>query len=531
MEIGRQNAELISLGKAWCTHLRTDQTGMGVGLVEEMTGLPITGGRFTCDYATDPSGFAGMRLDPVGFYEANCRGCTDRVPGGRVPNLGTLAERELAERAEQEQRADTARRTALAERQRRSDHRTLVAAQLDAGCQQLVSLINQLDIDPANSEAAEELRTAARLTPEMFVGSIRAMLRTDSQALRSAVLLDVLLLLESGGAQPELHAVCLDAVRAGWALGEGCRYLAEHGVAADFDNALAEAVIRRAGPSGDFHRRKSGDAGAFLRYHSASPAAVEAQLAAELRRGESHRRAAAASATRSLIEIDDSIGRRLLPAMLDGLRHSEDRYDHYNPSDEIAQTVGVVLVSDASHVEESVSARWKGASAGYRRRLIDCYDSPVRHDSGPLSADVFEAVLGRCVTALHDLPNLKNLDLDEDYQGRASDLLTLTTSRAPIGALSADTLLGLLLTWIDREHEFHESPPTGPMAMFQQMGGEAQLAHLRRDIASATANAAERIPKEFVSACSDLFAGTDSNPWARAEIVRIPVCQAEVRHR
>ena len=115
-------------------------------------------------------------------------------------------------------------------------------------------------------------------------------------------------------------------------------------------------------------------------------------------------------------------------------------------------------------------------------------------------------------------------------QLRASDLLALATSRAPVGALSADTLLGLLLTSIDREHVFHESPPTGPMAVLQQMGGEAQLGHLRRDIASAAANAAERIPKEFVSACSDLFAGTDANPWARAEIVRIVGRIARVSH-
>ena len=61
MAIGRENDELIALGKAWCTHIRTDRSGLGVGMVEEMTGLPITGGRFTCDYAEHPGGLAGTR--------------------------------------------------------------------------------------------------------------------------------------------------------------------------------------------------------------------------------------------------------------------------------------------------------------------------------------------------------------------------------------------------------------------------------------------------------------------------------------
>ena len=104
VEVGRRNAELISLGKAWCTHLRADRGPLGVGMVEEMTGLPVTGGRLTCDFARRPVGLAGMELEPtaLAFYEDNCMGCTDRAPGNRVPNLSTWAEPLLAERAEQE---------------------------------------------------------------------------------------------------------------------------------------------------------------------------------------------------------------------------------------------------------------------------------------------------------------------------------------------------------------------------------------------------------------------------------------------
>jgi len=146
MSIGRENEELIALGKAWCTHIRTDRSGLGVGMVEEMTGLPITGGRFTCDYAEHPGGFAGMQLaaSALGFYEDNCRGCPHRSPGGRVPNLGTWAEQLIAERQRREEAEEEARRTVLAERKSRAAHRRVVAASLNAAAQEVVELVNRL---------------------------------------------------------------------------------------------------------------------------------------------------------------------------------------------------------------------------------------------------------------------------------------------------------------------------------------------------------------------------------------------------
>lgn len=62
LSIDRENEEFISFGKAWCTRIRTDRSGLGVGMVEEVTGLPITGGRVTCDYAQYPGGLAGTQL-------------------------------------------------------------------------------------------------------------------------------------------------------------------------------------------------------------------------------------------------------------------------------------------------------------------------------------------------------------------------------------------------------------------------------------------------------------------------------------
>lgn len=101
LSLGRENQEFISLGKAWCTHIRTDRSAFGVGLLEQETGLPISGGRFTCDYAANQDWAAAPQLSAsaLNFYENNCPGCSHRSPGGRIPNLGTWAEQRLNERA------------------------------------------------------------------------------------------------------------------------------------------------------------------------------------------------------------------------------------------------------------------------------------------------------------------------------------------------------------------------------------------------------------------------------------------------
>jgi hypothetical protein len=128
--IGERNAELISLALGWCKHPRADRSMMGIGLVEEMTGLPISGGRLTCDYAENPPRFSGMQLEKSALvlYEQNCRGCQYRDPGGIVPNLSTWAEPILALRAQEEEARETEAVEATDRLQERTSRRSLVAA-------------------------------------------------------------------------------------------------------------------------------------------------------------------------------------------------------------------------------------------------------------------------------------------------------------------------------------------------------------------------------------------------------------------
>lgn len=522
MAIGRENEELFALGKAWCTHIRTDRSGLGIGMVEEMTGLPITGGRFTCDYAEHPGGLAGMQLaaSALSFFEDNCRGCPHRAPGGRIPNLGTWAEPLIAERERREEAEAEAQQLAIAEREARAAHRTLVGASLSAAGQEAVDLINRLDLDPADTEAAESLRAAAQLAPEAFADELKAMLYTDARLLRSSVLLDVLLHLDAEDDPVGLHSLCHDAVCDGWGRSEGCRHLAQHGEAHDADDRFIEALVFHAAPAGWSMFRTRGEPAALLHFHSLVPDAVEARLGALLRHGEAWRRAAAAAATRAVFDVDNAAGLRLLSALLDGLRHHEDWRDHHEAGGEIASTIALLLRDAPVAVDAAIAARWPAASAAYRRRLIDCYDSLARHAAEHLSADAAQVVLARAVSALSE-PMQETHDFEEDYQGRASDLLKLAVPVSPTEILSAEVLVGLLLEWLEREREFHEAEPSGPLGVLEKMGGEARLGGLVRDVADAVVLAGHRDPGAFLVACAELFDGTESTPTVGAEIVRM----------
>ncbi len=522
MAIGRENEELIAVGKAWCRHIRTDRSGFGVGMVEEMTGLPITGGRFACEYADHPGGLAGMQLaaSALGFYEDNCRGCLHRAPGGRIPNLGTWAEPLIAEQQKREEAEAEARRAVMAEREARAAHRTLLGASLSAAGQEVVDLVNKLDLDPADTAAAEALRAAARLASEVFADELKEMLYTDARLLRSPVLLEVLLQLDSDVDSPVLHSLCQEAVCEGWGCAEGCRHLARYGKARDADDRLLEALVFHASPAGLSLFRTRGEPAALLHYHSLVPNAVEAKLGALLRHGEAWRRAAAAAATRAVLQVDSAAGVRLLSALLDGLRHHDDWRDHDEAGGEIASAVALVLGDEPVAVDLAIAGRWPGASAQYRRRLIDCYDSLARHASEPLSADAARVVLARAVSVLSE-PLHETHDFEEDYQGRASDLLKLAVPVSPTKVLSPDVLIGLLLAWLEREREFSATEPTGQLAVLEKMGGEARLGGLVRDIADAVVLAGHRDPGAFLVACAELYEGTETTPAVRAEIVRM----------
>ena len=464
-----------------------------------------------------------LEVTALGFYEDNCTGCTDRAPGNRVPNLSTWAEPLLAERAKQERAREEAQQAELAERQKRVDHRTFVARALSATSQEIVALINRIDLEPSDTDAYESLRGHARLAPDAFTDDIKALLYTDTRMLRSSVLLEVLLAVDTAGAQ--LHELCLSAVREHWGLTEGCQYLSEHGLGTDLDEDLLDAIVFHAAP-GDrmmfaMTFETPGESAALLHYHLLAPDTVEDRVKVLLRHGHSWRRAPAAAASQALVAASPACGERLLTALLDGLRHEDDMYDQDRPAGKIASVVAVILQHIPEFVDAAVERRWSRASPEYRTRLIDCYYSVFRHDLELVPTKVGRILVARAVSALSEPFDQRSPDYRGDYQGRASDLLKEAVRASPTEALQSNVLIWLLLDWVDRDHNLAEPEPTDPLAPLQQMAARAGVGYIIRNILDAVVALGRRDPSASIAGYSELYSGTEAAPSVRSEVVRI----------
>ena len=523
LSIGRENEEMIGLGKAWCTHIRTDRGEFGVGMVEEMTGLPISGGRFTCDFARSPVPFAAMQLtkSAVDFFEANCIGCGDRAPGGRVPNLRTWAEPRIAERNRRTEAAAEAERVAATERQQRIDHRTFTVGSSSAAAQEIVGLLNMLDVDRSDNEAADRLRDLAKLAPEAF-DEVRNLLHIEAGQLRLPVLLEVLVDLGVGLGSQSLHSLCLSAVRGDWARSVGCQYLSQHGVADDLTEELLDGVIFQTSPSGfPPMLRSDGEPEALLHYHSLCPEVIELRVATLLRHGNPSRRVAAAAAARHVASADRDAGLRLLPALLDALKFPEDWWDYNKPTPRVAEAIALVLLYAPAAVEVAINARWGIATSEYRVRMLRCFDSAIHGRSGQLSSEVARVILSRAVTVLSE-PRAPSGDaVNQDYQRDAADLLKRTVPMSPTSELSTNTFLYLLLSWLEHTRVHAESEPEGPLGVPEKMAEQAHLGYTVRTIADSLVAAGRRQPGDVLTTCEEMYGHTETSAEVRAQLVHI----------
>ena len=523
LSIGLENEEMINLGKAWCTNIRIGATPFGVGLIQQMSGLPISGGKFTCDFSRKPVGYAAMRLavSAVEFFEDNCLGCSDRSPGNRLPNLRTWAEQHMAERDQREEAAAKAKRLAASERQRRVDRRTFIAGAFSAAAQEIVGLLNRLDADGRDNEAAEQLRTLARLAPEAF-DEILDLLYVEAGQLRLPVLLEVLVDLDQGTDSSGLHSLCVSAVSDHWGRSAGCRFLSQHGVAEDLTEDLLNGVVFESSPSVPSGLRSGGEPAALLHYHSLCPDVVESRIASLLGHGNPARRAAAARAVCHVASTNGHAGPRLLSALLDALKFPEDERSLNNPTDELVETVGLVLRNAPVEVEAAVNGRWTHATPEYRVRLIRCFDSAVPCGSEQLSSEVARALLSRAVSVLSQPREPVEDALNQDYQRDAADLLKRTVPLSPTAELSTNTILYLLLSWLEHARVFAESEPDdGPLSDLKKMAEQAQLEYIARTIADAVVEAGRRDAGALVTTCEQMYRHTETTPHVRAKLVDV----------
>ncbi|MBG0810427.1 hypothetical protein IY145_13710 [Methylosinus sp. H3A] len=184
---GERNAEVMTLMHNWCSHARAKRMG-GAGMIEQMTGLPISHFSMECDHA--PMGgmacwdFGESSLD---FYDRNCVTCTIRQPVG-LPNLSKLvAEREEARRIAYA-REQVERNIAEQALKQRNLERAGIRKNLDAINQ---ALLDDLEAYDRSHDDVDRTRLveAARMAPERLDPQLIDLIFNQSGAATSLALL------------------------------------------------------------------------------------------------------------------------------------------------------------------------------------------------------------------------------------------------------------------------------------------------------------------------------------------------------
>ena len=161
---GERNAEAMKLMHNWCAHARAKRMG-GVGMIEQMTGLPISHFSMECDH-TPTDGMAAWDFGEAAldFHDRNCVACTVRQPVA-IPNLSKLVAARDEARRKAGARARADRMEAELALNQRSQARFALRSDLDAVNQALIDDLDSFDRDHKEVDR-QRLVEAARMAPE-----------------------------------------------------------------------------------------------------------------------------------------------------------------------------------------------------------------------------------------------------------------------------------------------------------------------------------------------------------------------------
>ena len=149
---GQKNQRTAERIQNWCRNARIIRSG-GIGLIEQMTGVPIGHMGIECDHAP-PGGLQSwdLKVAAVDFYVNNCEHCDKREPGigpDIKPLIKDYKEGEAARAKERAERQEL-------EAQRRSERKRELDKLRATGSQetnQIVDLIDAIEKDEDGNPA------------------------------------------------------------------------------------------------------------------------------------------------------------------------------------------------------------------------------------------------------------------------------------------------------------------------------------------------------------------------------------------
>lgn len=376
IDIGQANKEVLELAQNWCAHLTVESWG-GVGLVEQMTGLPIGIRRIRCPYAR-AVGIAAMDLEHVAldFYDRNCVGCKERRPV-RLPNLLQLVEKRDTELKCREERARLAAKEEAARVEARASRRRILREGVDSAKAGIFDILDQLDQAPTEADCRILVETA-RAAADKFDTALQEALVELAEAggwVRTEAALEALAIVTSD--RTKLTEVALGALARGDAMRTAgsivSRWLdASH---KDLLPLAIPALIHLASPILDLTGipGSPGDPMPLLAAYRLFPDIVHASIRELLRFPDKHLRIDACNAAASIIEIDPDFGPRVADDLIWSVGLPDDHYDGGSAGDVVARTLAGAMKVRPTEIDTIVHGALATASDAKRGTLFRVY--------------------------------------------------------------------------------------------------------------------------------------------------------------
>jgi hypothetical protein len=484
--VGERNKRTMELVHNWCGHATAKRHG-GIGMVEQMTGLPIGHFFLECPHAP-AGGMAAFEFSEtaIDFHDRNCVDCKHRKPMG-FPTLSVLvAERDqrvAAQRARQEEAEQaTANRLAAREAARQA-----LRASLDPVAATTLDRITELDRQEDGAD--KRLVETAKLAPETFTPEITNhlfdLITTNEYRLVGPCLETVSNLPVDGA---RLCNAALQAMRAPGHAELGGPIIEKHAVAADpslIGPALPSIASMANPPSSNFGPSHHRDPvlGPLLALYDHHKDAVRAGLRTMLEQKDAYIARLSALGLAALISHDASLASFLVPELIARVARAnhllEGREDDVDQAlGDIRDTLVLCFLADPTKVDQLIQDYLVGASDEGTAELYKIYDEVLRGvrfsrdlEKAPVFTPAHDVAFRRLVVAASDARTHEAERATSGvFHGEPYDL-------APLAVRHIDLLLGTAAV-VDAKREALKDAPLDNKKPEAGMERYSQLQHL-----------------------------------------------------
>jgi hypothetical protein len=508
--IGIENAQILELAANWCEHIGVTRGPMGVGLVEQATGLPVGGGSLRCSHARAPTSY-GMQLKftAADFYEKNCLGCPHHKSTGRTPHLGAWADAVLVERDEHTRKAAEERRVEQEKRRERTDRRRFLLGTPDPAVQAILDLVELVDAEEPDPEAERLLLKHGELSPHDFPDALLNHLASEGLAIGRGPLLEVVFSIFERVGRPSPEAVlglAFAAVRDGVAAQAAGAHIAQHAIEFPPDERPRKGLVRLAAGTFDFRSDWTGARPeALLRFFDIDPNGAADTVCALLRDPEPWARATAAHAAQALVRNRPASHDLLLSGLLDCVLIPDRSRYHGDPwaSSHAADVVGDILIAEPGPTDAAIVARLPGKGEREARALWQCYwhASPSRFRD-PVPPEAIGVIERRAVALLKE-------DRPVRFLERVAETLSnLTDDHDGSSGVAVQELVDLLLVWTEKHREagkFEVTESTTPLDVLEFQNRQLRVGAVARSLEKALQGRAKADVAGYVAAIAPIW--------------------------